>query len=222
MDASFDYYKAFYYVAKYSNFTRAAGAMLSSQPAVTRSIQNLESELGCRLFIRSRHGVTLTPEGKLLYRYVAPACERILRGEEELGAGGPWPARRLRQHRRDGNSAPLPSSRPAFRFPAGTPGRKDPHQQRHHSPGAFRYERRAYRPCRGPYHPLSDRKALYLCPVCVRSGASLVGGSRFAHLCSTPLSLSDLKQYPLAGLSGSTMSYRFYEDFLPHRSVSAL
>ena len=85
MDASFDYYKVFYYVAKYSNFTKAANAMLSSQPAVTRSIQNLESELGCRLFIRSHHGVTLTPEGKLLYRYVAPACERILRGEEELG-----------------------------------------------------------------------------------------------------------------------------------------
>ena len=85
MNASFDYYKVFYYVAKYSNFTKAASVLLSSQPSVTRSIQNLESELGCRLFIRSKHGVTLTPEGKLLYRYVAPACERILRGEEELG-----------------------------------------------------------------------------------------------------------------------------------------
>ena len=85
MSASFDYYRTFYYVAKYKNFTRAASMLLSSQPSVTRSIQNLESELGCRLFIRSRHGVTLTPEGEMLYRYVAPACERILRGEEELG-----------------------------------------------------------------------------------------------------------------------------------------
>ena len=48
----------------------------------------------------------------------------------------------------------------------------------------------------------------------------LVGGSRFAHLCSTPLSLSDLKQYPLAGLSGSTMSYRFYEDFFAAHGLS--
>ena len=85
MSASFDYYRTFYYVDKYKNFTRAATMLLSSQPSVTRSIQNLESELGCRLFIRSRHGVTLTPEGEMLYRYVAPACERILRGEEELG-----------------------------------------------------------------------------------------------------------------------------------------
>ncbi len=52
MSASFDYYRTFYYVAKYKNFTRAATMLLSSQPSVTRSIQNLESELGCRLFIR--------------------------------------------------------------------------------------------------------------------------------------------------------------------------
>ena len=45
MSASFDYYRTFYYVAKYKNFTRAATMLLSSQPSVTRSIQNLESEL---------------------------------------------------------------------------------------------------------------------------------------------------------------------------------
>ena len=84
MPASFDYYRIFYYVAKYKNFTRAAAVLLSSQPSVTRSMQNLESELDCRLFIRSRRGVTLTPEGETLYRYVAPAYEHILRGEEEL------------------------------------------------------------------------------------------------------------------------------------------
>ena len=43
MSASFDYYRTFYYVAKYKNFTRAATMLLSSQPSVTRSIQNLES-----------------------------------------------------------------------------------------------------------------------------------------------------------------------------------
>ena len=84
MPASFDYYRIFYYVAKYKNFTRAAAVLLSSQPSVTRSMQNLESELDCRLFIRSRRGVTLTPEGETLYRYVAPAYEHIRRGEEEL------------------------------------------------------------------------------------------------------------------------------------------
>lgn len=50
MSASFDYYRTFYYVAKYKNFTRAATMLLSSQPSVTRSIQNLESELSCPPF----------------------------------------------------------------------------------------------------------------------------------------------------------------------------
>ena len=85
MNLNFEYYKVFYYVCKCGSLTGAANVLMTSQPAVTRTIHNLESELGCRLFIRSKHGVTLTPEGKLLYRYVAPACERILRGEEELG-----------------------------------------------------------------------------------------------------------------------------------------
>ena len=35
---------------------------MSNQPNVTRAIHNLESQLGCRLFIRSNRGAELTPE----------------------------------------------------------------------------------------------------------------------------------------------------------------
>ena len=51
MAANFEYYKIFYYVAKYQNFTLAAKALLSSQPSVSRCMQALETELGCRLFV---------------------------------------------------------------------------------------------------------------------------------------------------------------------------
>ncbi|MEG0804856.1 MAG: LysR family transcriptional regulator [Lachnospiraceae bacterium] len=84
MYANFEHYKIFFYVTKYGNFTRAANALLTSQPSVTCCIQNLENALGCRLFNRSRKGVTLTKEGELLYSYVAPACEEIIKGEEAL------------------------------------------------------------------------------------------------------------------------------------------
>lgn len=80
MLTSLDYYRIFYYVAKYRNFTRAADVLLTSQPTVTRTIKNLESDLGCRLFIRGKRGVTLTTEGELLYSYIAPAYEKILKG----------------------------------------------------------------------------------------------------------------------------------------------
>lgn len=84
MSANFEYYKIFYYVAKYQNLTQAADALMSSQPAITRSIKNLENELGCRLFVRSSHGVSLTKEGELLYKHVTPACELLFKGEEDL------------------------------------------------------------------------------------------------------------------------------------------
>ena len=85
MAANFEYYKIFYYVAKYQNFTLAAKALLSSQPSVSRCMQALETELGCRLFIRTKRGVSLTAEGEQLYQYVAPACEQIFKGEENIG-----------------------------------------------------------------------------------------------------------------------------------------
>ena len=49
MNSNFEYYKIFYYVAKYENLTKAATALKTSQPAVTRTIHKLEGELGCRL-----------------------------------------------------------------------------------------------------------------------------------------------------------------------------
>ena len=38
MNSNFEYYKIFYYVAKYENLTKAATVLKTSQPAVTRTI----------------------------------------------------------------------------------------------------------------------------------------------------------------------------------------
>ena len=62
MVISYDAYRTFYTVAKLGSFTRAANALMSSQPNLTRTIRNLESVLGCTLFVRSNRGVSLTPE----------------------------------------------------------------------------------------------------------------------------------------------------------------
>ena len=84
MNITYDYYRIFYYVAKYQSFTLAANALYSSQPNITRSIKRLEFDLGCTLFIRSNKGVELTPEGEKLYSHIAVAFEHIQAGEEEL------------------------------------------------------------------------------------------------------------------------------------------
>ncbi|MFR5786716.1 MAG: LysR family transcriptional regulator [Christensenellales bacterium] len=83
---SYDAYRVFYTVARLGSFTKAAGTLLSSQPNLTRTIRNLESALGCTLFVRSNRGAVLTPEGEKLFARVAVACEQIQAGEEELAS----------------------------------------------------------------------------------------------------------------------------------------
>ncbi len=84
MSIPYDYYRIFYYVARYQSLTRAAHALQSNQPNVTRTINALERELGCRLFQRSHRGVTLTPEGEKLFAHVQIMQEQLQAAEYEL------------------------------------------------------------------------------------------------------------------------------------------
>jgi len=84
MDITYDYYRVFYYVCRYESFTKAAQILNGSQPNITRTINNLESQLGVKLFIRSKKGVVPTEEGKRLYNRISIAFEQICLAEKEL------------------------------------------------------------------------------------------------------------------------------------------
>ncbi len=84
MYVSYDRYRIFYYVAKYGNISQAAKVLLSNQPNLTRTIKNLEGELGCTLFARTSRGMKLTPEGQRLYNHIRIAVEHIEAGEMEI------------------------------------------------------------------------------------------------------------------------------------------
>jgi DNA-binding transcriptional LysR family regulator len=62
----FRHVRAFIAVAQESSVTKAAERLNISQPPLTRHILQLEEELGLRLFVRHRHGVTLTDSGQRL------------------------------------------------------------------------------------------------------------------------------------------------------------
>lgn len=81
---NYEYCKIFYYVGKHKNLTKAAAELYSSQPAVSRAIQNLEHELGCRLFVRNKSGVEFTHEGRILYEYASIAYSQLLKAEDEI------------------------------------------------------------------------------------------------------------------------------------------
>lgn len=84
MHISLESYRVFFYVAQYRSFTKAAQALYSNQPNVTRTIKNLEQALGCSLFLRSSRSVRLTPEGEALLSHIRPAMEQIRAGEEDV------------------------------------------------------------------------------------------------------------------------------------------
>jgi DNA-binding transcriptional LysR family regulator len=79
---------AFHAVAVMGSFSKAAERLHVSQPALSQRIQQLESELKKRLFVRSPAGVSLTDAGTRLLRYCQ--VQRALEGEllDDLTAGG--------------------------------------------------------------------------------------------------------------------------------------
>ena len=70
--------RAFVHVSEVGSITEAAPGLGYSQPGLSQRIQGLERRLGCRLFDRGPHGVTLTAQGTTLLPYA-----RIILGVAE-------------------------------------------------------------------------------------------------------------------------------------------
>ncbi len=84
MEQNLSSYRIFYAVANTGNISKAAKELYISQPAISKSIQKLEENIGVKLFERSSRGVTLTTEGELLYTHVKSAFETLTLGEDKL------------------------------------------------------------------------------------------------------------------------------------------
>ena len=84
MNIDFELYRIFYVVANNGNITKASEELNISQPAISKSIKNLEEQLGGTLFVRTKRGVTLTEEGKEFYKYIKHAIEYINNAENKF------------------------------------------------------------------------------------------------------------------------------------------
>lgn len=84
MNINYECYRIFYHVATSGSISKAAEELLISQPAVTWQIKSLEDQLGITLFIRTKKGVILTDEGKILFNYVKIGVESFSNGENAL------------------------------------------------------------------------------------------------------------------------------------------
>lgn len=92
-DVNLNSLKIFLVVATSNSFLEASNKLYISQPAISKSINKLEEDLGISLFYRANKGVTLTSDGEILLKYVKDsrklllACERMLSSNNSLDSG---------------------------------------------------------------------------------------------------------------------------------------
>lgn len=84
MKENLSLYHIFYIVGKTGNISLAAKELYISQPAVSRAIQKLETNLDTQLFKRSSRGVFLTADGRLLFDKIKAAFELVAEGENSI------------------------------------------------------------------------------------------------------------------------------------------
>lgn len=209
MNVNFEYYKIFYYVAKYSNFTKAAHVLKNSQPNITRAMNCLEHEMRCTLFIRTNRGVRLTPEGERLYVRVAAAMAQLQAAEDELSSSAGL------EH----GSISIGASETALNiylleklkaFHAAYPGiRLKIHN--HLTLQAIRSVKNGEIDFAVVTTPTNVEAPLKEVPLqCFRE--VLIGGQSFAALGRREISLAELDKYLLICLGRETMTYQFYHQ----------
>ena len=80
-----DLYRVFYTVAKSGSLTKAAEELYISQPAVSRSIKQLETQLGVSLFTRTHRGMALSAQGgKVIFNEVERALALLNEAENRI------------------------------------------------------------------------------------------------------------------------------------------
>ncbi|XCP85006.1 LysR family transcriptional regulator [Roseburia hominis] len=209
MAVTYDYYRIFYYVAKYQSFTRAAKILMSNQPNITRAMNNLERELACRLFIRSNRGVTLTPEGKKLFDHVQIAQEQLQAGEYELSG---------KRNLEEGNVA-ISASETALhglllpvlqQFHLVWPGiRIQIHN--HSTPQAVAAVKSGLVELAVVTSPTGAARTLREVRL-KKIREILIAGKHFEELAKRRISIKELTEYPLVCLGRETKTYEFYSQ----------
>ncbi|NNL10159.1 MAG: LysR family transcriptional regulator, partial [Pseudomonadales bacterium] len=77
--------RAFIAVAEHASFSRAADALGLTQPAVSKRIAQLESQLGCKLFDRFKKRIALNEAGHVLMPYARSVLQDLEEAFRSIG-----------------------------------------------------------------------------------------------------------------------------------------
>jgi LysR family pca operon transcriptional activator len=80
----FRHLTCFLEVARQRSVVKAADTLAITQPAVSKTLRELEEHLDARLFDRSKRGVTLTDYGKVFLRYAGASVTALRQGVDSI------------------------------------------------------------------------------------------------------------------------------------------
>jgi Transcriptional regulator len=219
MDINLELYKVFYQVVKSGSISKASKELFISQPAVSQSIRQLESKLGGQLFFRTPKGITLTPEGEVLYKYIEQGYNMILLAESKFSEAINLDAGEIRIGASD-------MTLKYFLLP---------HLEEFHK----RYPKVRIKVTNGPSPetvaclksgfidfgvaslPLSDDSAVDVIEA-MEIQDCFIANYRFGHLAEKKVLLKELSDYPVIMLEKNTSTRRYIDNFLASKGASII
>lgn len=75
---------------KTKNITHAAELLFTTQSALSKRIFMIENELGAKLMLRSRQGISFTPEGEIVLEHITKAKNELQQMRESIELSKPY------------------------------------------------------------------------------------------------------------------------------------
>ena len=208
-----DLYQVFYKVAKSGSLTKAAEELYISQPAVSRSIKQLETQLGVTLFTRTHRGMDLSAQGgKVIFNEVEQALRLLEEAEKRIEEMKTSATGTIRIGASDTIFEYFLADKiVAFheKFPA-----VKIELMANLTPDTI--EKLKADKCDIAFVnlPIEPDSELQLFGNCKRLNDIFIVGSKYAELTDNPLSLSALKEYPLIFMEENTIARKSLTGFL--------
>ena len=214
-----DLYRVFYTVAKSGSLTKAAEELYISQPAVSRSIKQLETQLGVTLFTRTHRGMTLSAQGgKVIFPEVERALGLLEEAENRITEMNTSATGTLRIGASDTIFQYFLADKIAEfheRFPA-----VKIELMADFTPDTI--EKLKADKCDVAFVnlPITADNDLKLHANCMRLNDTFIVGEKYKELAEKPVPLSTLKKYPLDLMDENTIARRSLNNFLSSVGVS--
>lgn len=219
MDINLELYKIFYHVVKAGSISRASQQLFISQPAVSQAIKKLESKLGGQLFVRAPKGITLTPEGEVLFKYIEQGYNMIMLAESKF----------MKAINLDIGSIRIGANDMTLKYFL-LPYLEEFHRlypkvkimvTNRPSPETVEFLKKGAIDFGVVSLPLPDDDSLEVFEA-MEIQDCFVANERFGHLAGREVSIKELAEYPIIMLERNTSTRRYIDEYLSRYSVNLI